>query len=72
VRWELWDLRSGNIINTYDTEAEALTVVRTLVELNGHEYARVLSLMVEDDGETTLVAKGATLARRAQLLKDAV
>ena len=68
----LWDIRSGNIINTYDSESEALSVVRGLVELNGHEYARVLSLTLEDDDETILVAKGTTHAQRAQELKDAV
>ena len=36
--YELWDVRSGNIINTYDTEAEALDVVRQLVALNGLDY----------------------------------
>jgi redox-sensitive bicupin YhaK (pirin superfamily) len=71
--YELWDLRSGNIINTYDSEAEALTVVRGLVELNGSDYADVLSLSVSDDDDNvTLVAKGTALARRAQILKDAV
>jgi hypothetical protein len=68
----LWDVESGNIINTYDSEAEALTVVRGLVELNGHDYARALSLTLEDDDETTLVAKGTALVQRAQELKDVV
>jgi hypothetical protein len=71
--YELWDVRSGNIINTYDTEAEALGVVRHLVVLNGPEYARALSLSFEDDDEnTTLIAKGTALAQRAQELRDAV
>jgi len=65
---ELWDVRSGNIINTYDTETEALDVVRYLVALNGLEYAGALSLSFEDDAEnTTLVAKGTALAQRAQI-----
>ena len=29
--YELWDVRSGNIINTYDTDDEALRVVRDLL-----------------------------------------
>lgn len=65
--YELWDVKSGNIINTYDTEDEALTIVRDLVAINGPEYAVALALGLEDDEEnTTLVAKGAELARRAQ------
>lgn len=64
--YELWDVRSGNIVNTYDSEDEALMVVRELVAANGPEYARVLSLAVEDDDEnTTLVAKGVALAQLA-------
>ena len=70
--YELWDLRSGNIINTYDSESEALTVVRDLARLNGQDYVRTLSLTLEDDDETTLVAKGTALAQRIQELKDAV
>jgi hypothetical protein len=71
--YELWDLRSGNIINTYDTEAEALVVVRDLLTLNGLDYAHQLSLSVEDDDEDVeLVAKGTALAQRAQELKNAV
>jgi hypothetical protein len=71
--FELWDVRSGNIVNTYDTEDEALVVVRGLLALNGLEYARCLSLSVEDDDENvTLVARGLALAQRAQVLKDVV
>jgi len=64
--YELWDIQSGNIINTYDTEDEALVVARNLLALNGPEYVRSLSLAFEDDDENiTLVAKGAVLAERA-------
>jgi hypothetical protein len=65
--YELWDVEDGNIVNTYDTEADALAAVRALLDLNGREYARALSLMFEDDDETTtLVAKGLALAERAR------
>jgi hypothetical protein len=71
--YELWDLKSGNIINTYDTEAEALMVVRGLLAANGSDYARDLSLSREDDDESlSLVAKGSALAQRAGVLKDVV
>ncbi len=64
--YELWDVQSGNIINTYDTEEQALNVVRELLNLNGSEYAAALSLAFEDDDEaTTLIAEGAKLAERA-------
>jgi len=65
--YELWNLKSGNIVNTYDTEDQVLRAVRDLHALNGPELARSLSLTVEDDDEeTTLVAKGDELLRRAQ------
>ena len=71
--YELWDIRSGNIVNTYDTEDEALRVVRDLLALNGPEYGRALTLCFEDDDEnTTLIAKGPELVLRAQQLRDAV
>jgi len=64
--FELWDVRSGSIINTYDTEDEALRVVRDLLTLNGLEYGSVLSLSFEDDDENmTLIANGPALAQRA-------
>ncbi len=64
--YELWDIESGNIVNTYDTKEEALTVVRGLLALNGPEYADALSLSFEDnDEESTLVAEGPDLAQRA-------
>jgi hypothetical protein len=66
--YDLWDVESGNIVNTYETEREALVVVRQLLELNGREYARVLSLGFEnDDGSMGVVAEGEQLAARAQV-----
>jgi hypothetical protein len=70
VLYELWDVRSGNIINTYDTEDEALRVVRNLLTLNGLEYGSVLSLSFEDDDEnTSLIAKGPALIQRVNLIQ---
>jgi hypothetical protein len=64
--YELWDVQSGNIINTYETEEQALVVVRGLLDLNGTDYARALSLSFEDDNEdTTVIAEGMALAARA-------
>jgi len=59
MAYDLWDVESGNIVNTFETEREALAVVRTLLELNGQEYARALSLGYEaDDGSMRIVAEG--------------
>jgi len=66
MTYDLWDVESGNIVNTFETEREALNVVRTLLDLNGPEYAQVLSLGFEgDDGSMRIVAEGDELAARA-------
>lgn len=66
MTYDLWDVESGNIVNTFETEGEALSVVETLLDLNGHEYARSLSLGFEDDdGSMRIVAEGDDLATRA-------
>ena len=68
--YELWDVRSGNVINTYDTEYEALAMVRALVAANGPDYAHALSLSAEEDEETTTpIATGIELLQRASGLR---
>ena len=73
MTYDLWDVESGNIVNTFETEREALGVVRTLLDLNGPEYARCLSLGAEgDDGSMQIIAEGddlATLALQAPTTK---
>jgi hypothetical protein len=65
--YELWDLESGNIVGDFDSEAEALQVVRELLEVNEPDFADALSLgQTGDDGVFALVAEGSTLAERAQ------
>ena len=60
--YELWDLRSGNAVGGFETEAEALDAVRALVQDHGRSYVDDLSLVREDEnGDTTPLAKGATL-----------
>jgi len=63
MTYDLWDVESGNIVNTFETERDALVVVRTLLGLNGQEYARALSLGAEDDdGSMRIIAEGEALA----------
>jgi hypothetical protein len=63
MAYDLWDVESGNIVNTFETEREALSVVRTLLDLNGAEYVQALSLGYEDDdGSMRIVAEGEHLA----------
>ena len=64
--YELWDLDSGNMIGDFDTEAEALAVVRSLLEVNANSFADLLSLgCTDDDGSFRIVSQGRPLAARA-------
>ena len=45
--WEVWDTDSGNMIGSRDTEAEALALVRELVD-KGWPIA-ALALLADDD-----------------------
>lgn len=63
MAYDLWDVESGNIVNTFETERGALSVVRMLLDLNGQEYVQALSLGYEDDeGSMRIVAEGDHLA----------
>ena len=65
--YELWEMRSGNLVGSWPVEAEALAVVREAMTRHGAEMVASLSLLSEDPrGETTLVAEGAALGERAR------
>ena len=69
--YALWDLESGNSLGDFDSEAEALAVVRDLLDVNEPDYADALSLeRADDDGKTVVVALGAELAARARFDED--
>jgi len=70
MSYELWDIETRNIVETFDTEADALQATRELIALNALAYPGALALVFEDDeGETTLIARGTGLASRARLVK---
>jgi len=48
--YEFWDLRSTNLINSYDSEAEALELLRKAIELHGERAVEFL-MLIEDDPE---------------------
>ena len=63
MRYELWGLHPANLIDTFETEAEALGEVRGLLEAGWH--ADDLSLgCIEGEGGL-LIAEGNDLARLA-------
>ena len=65
--WELWDVDSGNLVADFDTESDALVLVRELIGKGWN--ASHLSLAFEDpDVEVDDLPPGVTgdeLARRA-------
>jgi hypothetical protein len=66
MQYELWDLETGNIINTYASEAEALEDVRELLAESESRYAEALSLgFLTERGGRGVIASGAVLAARA-------
>lgn len=64
----LWETRSGNIINDYATEEEALAVVRETIEQYGLSAVATFSLVRETAQDTTLIVEGQDLADRALAL----
>jgi hypothetical protein len=68
--YELWDTETRNIVETFESEAEALQAARELIVVNAQAYPGALALVFEDDeGETTLIARGTGLAARARLVR---
>jgi hypothetical protein len=66
--YELWDTESGNLVEDFAEEGEALAAVRQYAALNTPAYPRALALACRShEGGTTWVASGAELAARAQV-----
>ena len=64
--YELWNTRTRNAVGDFDSEAEALAVVREAIRRHGREYADMLVLGCENDaGESRAIAAGQDLAELA-------
>lgn len=64
--YQLWDNTSGNLIEDYDTEREALGYVIDEIETYGPEAVGAwASLRDPGAGPVTMVAEGANLIRHA-------
>jgi hypothetical protein len=65
--YELWDTASRNLLDDFDSEAEAFATVASLVRLNGPGMAQGLTLLClgGPDGDV-VVASGAALLGRAR------
>ena len=64
--YDLWDSESGNIIGTFATRGDALSVVRQALAEHGAEYVATLLLGQEDKrGQTKAIAHGKKLVELA-------
>jgi hypothetical protein len=64
--YQLWDNRSGNLIEDYDTEREALEYVIEEIETFGPEAVGAWVLLRDPGtGPVTMIAEGLSLFRRA-------
>jgi hypothetical protein len=67
MKYRLWDTDISRLFGTFDTEAEALDLVRSLLESYGAGYADELALGCErSDGSFTDPLTGAALVERAR------
>ncbi len=71
MKYELWDVDSGNMIGSFETEADALAEVRGLAAANAPGYADDLSLGRFDASGGALIAEGAELLARALVARRA-
>jgi hypothetical protein len=67
--YEVWDLETSNLINSFDTEQAALEFLRRLFDLNGLDGVRDLAIMrqtldASGEYEPTLVLEGPALLTR--------
>jgi hypothetical protein len=68
VAYEVWDMRSGNLVASFSREEEALALVRDAVATHGEAYGRSLALIREDDdGTSTTMAVSDQLLRHVRV-----
>ena len=66
MTYELWDTETRNLIETFESQDEALTAARQLIAVNAQVYPGALALAFEDeDGETLVVGSGRGLEELA-------
>jgi hypothetical protein len=70
MRYELWDVQTGNRVEGFASEREALEAVRELLILNGPRYLEILALgAVPSEGEAGRIALPPILEGHALLTR---
>jgi hypothetical protein len=68
MTYEVWEMRTGNLVASFAAEEDALTLVRDAVTAHGDVYGRHLALVREDEhGQSTTVAAGEQLLARVRV-----
>jgi hypothetical protein len=66
MHYELWHMPTGNLVNTFEREADALVAVRRAYEQSGREAGESFALGTEDRrGRSRQLATGSDLLARA-------
>ena len=70
IGYELWETRSGNLLEAFDTESEAFAAVARTAARYGDATVETFALMStetdDEDGDVTAIAAGADRLARAQ------
>jgi hypothetical protein len=71
MTYELWDTETGNLVESFTDELDALRAARELIGLNADVYPAMLTLLsVGERGELCTIAEGEDLGARAGLVPD--
>jgi hypothetical protein len=63
--FEIWESHSGNLAGSFETQDEALTVVRDTVEEHGRGAVGSFALLAYENGQYRTIAEGEDLAALA-------
>ena len=67
MSYELWDTETGNLIEAFAIQADALVAARELITANVPAYPAALALLeVGDDGSLSTIAEGVPLGVLAE------
>lgn len=67
MAFEVWDAETANLLGAYETEDDALTVVREALQVHGAAYVKTLVLGQEDErGDSRTIAAGQALVGLAR------
>ena len=68
--FQLWDLKSGNLVDQFATETDALAVVREAADQHGEAEVAALALAREAGNGPAPIAEGPALLLRAIGMAD--